>query len=189
MYFGKEGDQAAHAWEEASSQIEKLHGRILNVGAGDGLSTLYLQNLERVREVVSLDLLPVNQVHHFGSFIVNVQEGDWYWGDVQNLPFQDKEFDCAVCWAMLQHVRRPEKALRELARVTTTLVSIFLHFRKGGSFDIGEVELGCSKVPLRVWCLWDPEELVDNARLQGLDLVDLFVNSQGGIHGLFRPTD
>jgi len=37
--------------------------------------------------------------------------------DVEQLPFQSGVFDCAECDAVLEHVRRPERAMREIERV------------------------------------------------------------------------
>lgn len=38
--------------------------------------------------------------------------------DVESLPFEDDYFDCVYSFALLEHVENPEKAVRELARVT-----------------------------------------------------------------------
>jgi len=37
--------------------------------------------------------------------------------DVQALPFKDNYFDAVVCFDLIEHVRYPQKALREIARV------------------------------------------------------------------------
>lgn len=40
--------------------------------------------------------------------------------DVEELPFDDNSFDLVCSFAVLEHVRRPDRAVRELARVTRT---------------------------------------------------------------------
>lgn len=45
-------------------------------------------------------------------------------GDVQDLPFEDGEFDCAVAAWMLYHVPDLDRALSELARVAPRLVAV-----------------------------------------------------------------
>ena len=39
-------------------------------------------------------------------------------GDVCNTPFADGEFDVATCHSLLMHLKNPEEAVREMARVT-----------------------------------------------------------------------
>jgi SAM-dependent methyltransferase len=39
-------------------------------------------------------------------------------GDVQFLPFRNKAFDTTICEEVLEHVRNPTKALREIRRVS-----------------------------------------------------------------------
>lgn len=38
-------------------------------------------------------------------------------GDVQNLPLEDESLDAVICKAVLEHVPRPRKAVREIYRV------------------------------------------------------------------------
>jgi ubiquinone/menaquinone biosynthesis C-methylase UbiE len=39
-------------------------------------------------------------------------------GSVMSIPFPDKSFDTVVCTHTLEHIRNPEKALKELRRIT-----------------------------------------------------------------------
>jgi len=84
--------------------------RVLEVGCGMG------QFAERVAretgaEVVATDLSP-RMVELAASRGLDARLAD-----VQALPFEDGEFDCAVANAMLYHVDDLERALGELARV------------------------------------------------------------------------
>ncbi len=38
-------------------------------------------------------------------------------GDLRELPFEDRSFDLVVCFEVIEHLERPDDALRELARV------------------------------------------------------------------------
>jgi SAM-dependent methyltransferase len=84
--------------------------RVLEVGCGMG------NFAERVArdtsaEVVATDLSP-------RMVEVACERGlDARVADVQELPFEDGEFDCAVANAMLYHVEDLDRALSELARV------------------------------------------------------------------------
>ena len=42
--------------------------------------------------------------------------------DAHNLPFKDKSFDIAVCFEVLEHCKRPELVLQEIARCTKNIL-------------------------------------------------------------------
>jgi len=84
--------------------------RYLEVGCGPGdMAARVLQELGA--EVVALDLSP-RMVH-----LTRERGVDARVGDVQELPFEDASFDCAVAAWMLYHVPDLERGLAELARV------------------------------------------------------------------------
>jgi SAM-dependent methyltransferase len=84
--------------------------RVLEVGCGMGNFAERLAH-ETSAEVVATDLSPrmVELARERGL--------DARVADVQELPFDDGEFDCAVANAMLYHVEDLDRALSELARV------------------------------------------------------------------------
>jgi 2-polyprenyl-3-methyl-5-hydroxy-6-metoxy-1,4-benzoquinol methylase len=45
-------------------------------------------------------------------------QAQWTCGDANNLPFSDKSFDLILCAEVLEHLPHPERALREMARVS-----------------------------------------------------------------------
>jgi SAM-dependent methyltransferase len=60
--------------------------------------------------------------HKFGPNWVSVDKYDTRASidrhdDVEDLKFADASFHAAVCWSVLEHVRRPQKAISELYRV------------------------------------------------------------------------
>ena len=84
--------------------------RLLEVGCGMGEFAERLTR-ESGAAVVATDLSPrMVELTAHGGVEARV-------ADVQALPFDDGEFDCAVAIAMLYHVDDLDRALRELARV------------------------------------------------------------------------
>jgi SAM-dependent methyltransferase len=68
-------------------------------------------------------------------------------GSIYSLPFPDASFDVAYAHTVLQHVREPVRALRELRRV----------LKPGGVVGIREEDWGT--------CVWEPgDALLDRAR-------------------------
>ena len=97
--------------------------RVLEVGSGTGeLAERMTRELEA--EVVALDQSE-RMVELTRARGVNARLGD-----VQRLPFEDGEFDCAVAAWMLYHVPDVDRGLAELARVLRTggrLVAVTNH--------------------------------------------------------------
>jgi ubiquinone/menaquinone biosynthesis C-methylase UbiE len=89
--------------------------RVLDAGAGTGALAFALAPL--VREVVAVDLVPelLAEARKRGAEFPNVTFVE---GDVTQLPEELGEFDLAASLRTLHHVRRPELAVAELARVT-----------------------------------------------------------------------
>jgi SAM-dependent methyltransferase len=84
--------------------------RVLEVGGGEG------ELAERIVRELGAELVGVDQSER----MVEIQRAkgiDARVGDVQELPFEDGEFDVAVAAWMLYHVADLDRALGELARV------------------------------------------------------------------------
>jgi SAM-dependent methyltransferase len=115
---GLEGRRAAYRYAEGPNAPELAFAavaevappRVLEVGPGPGeLSARVAAELGA--EVVAVDISPR---------MVELARGrgvDARVGDVQQLPFGDREFDCAIAVWMLYHVPDVDRALGELARV------------------------------------------------------------------------
>jgi ubiquinone/menaquinone biosynthesis C-methylase UbiE len=94
---------------------------VLDVGCGTGLITRKI----RSNHIAALDMnewaLQRAKLHTSGkiSFIP---------GDAENLPFPADNFDVVICTEVLEHLVRPDLALREIYRVL-----------KPGSFFVGSV--------------------------------------------------
>ena len=89
--------------------LEVRPRRVLEVGCGPGEASE--QIAAGGAEVVAVDISPrmVELARERGV--------DARLGDVQELPFDDASFDCALAAWMLYHVPDPERAVAELARV------------------------------------------------------------------------
>ncbi len=97
-------DMAFNAIAEASPE------RYLEVGCGEGELAARVQR-ELGSKVVALD-----QSERMVE-LTRVRGVQTVAGDVQALPFEDEEFDCAAAAWMLYHVTDVDRALGELARV------------------------------------------------------------------------
>jgi len=89
---------------------ETQPSRILEVGSGEG------ELAERMQRELPAEVIALDQSER----MVELTRGrgvDAMVGDVQELPFADGEFDCAVAAWMLFHVANVDRALAELARV------------------------------------------------------------------------
>jgi SAM-dependent methyltransferase len=89
--------------------------RALDAGAGTGALAFALA--PQVREVVAVDVVPelLAEARKRASDFPNVRFVE---GDVTHLPEELGEFDLVGSLRTLHHVRRPELAFAELARVT-----------------------------------------------------------------------
>jgi len=94
--------------------------RFLEVGCGQG------ELSARVQEELGAEVIAIDQSDRMVE-LTTARGVDARVGDVQDLPFGDGEFDCAVAAWMLYHVADVERALDELARVLRpggTLVAV-----------------------------------------------------------------
>ena len=115
---GLEGRRAAYRFAEGPDARELVFEaveefaprRMLEVGCGPGELSARVQE-ELGADVVALDISPRMAELARGRGV------DARVGDVQDLPFADGEFDCAVAAWMLYHVPDVGRALDELARV------------------------------------------------------------------------
>jgi SAM-dependent methyltransferase len=81
-----------------------LSDLVLDIGSGDN---------PHPRADVILDLSQSDE-HRWAALRLDSR---LVFGDVENLPFRNKEFDVALCFHVLEHVRDPVRAVREIQRV------------------------------------------------------------------------
>ncbi len=115
---GLEGRRAAYRHAEGTDAVETAFAAvaevaprsILEAGSGPGMLAARMA-AEFGAAVVALDV-SARMVE-----LARERGVDARLGDVQDLPFDDAEFDCAVAAWMLYHVADVDRALAELARV------------------------------------------------------------------------
>lgn len=84
--------------------------RVLEVGCGQGWLS------ERIQRELGCDVVAIDQSEHMVE-LTRSRGIECLVGDVEELPFEDGAFDCAVAAWMLYHARDLDRALAELARV------------------------------------------------------------------------
>ncbi|MEQ8972142.1 MAG: class I SAM-dependent methyltransferase [Coleofasciculus sp. C1-SOL-03] len=94
---------------------------VLDVGAGTGRTFLWLKN--RFPDLVVKGIEPVAALREQG-YKKGIPPEDLIDGDAYHLPFPENSFDLVCEFAVLHHVREPEKMIREMSRVASKMVSI-----------------------------------------------------------------
>jgi SAM-dependent methyltransferase len=84
--------------------------RVLEVGPGRG------ELAERIRHVLGAEVVALDQSERMVA-LTRARGVEAIVGDVQELPFPDGHFDCALAAWMLYHVPDVDRAVRELRRV------------------------------------------------------------------------
>jgi SAM-dependent methyltransferase len=145
--------EGTNAFDVALEAVRRVKpGRVLEVGCGMGDFAERLAH-ELGAEVVATDL-SARMVELSGARGLDARVAD-----VQDLPFADGEFGCAVANWMLYHVPDLDRALRELARVLVprgTLVATTI-----GAEHMADVwQLVGFGVPLREFSRESGEELL-----------------------------
>lgn len=99
------------------AQFEKWAGKkILEVGYGVGSDLL--QFARTGAQVVGIDFSPKSaflaklRLHAYNCY------GDVLVADAENLPFEGGKFELIYSWGVLHHTPNPERAIREIYRVT-----------------------------------------------------------------------
>ena len=108
VYEGSEGGDAREIVFEAVAECEPR--RVFEIGCGPG------ELSERIARELGADVVAVDISPRMVD-LARARGVDARVGDVQQLPFEDGEFDCAVAAWMLFHVPDLDLGVRELARV------------------------------------------------------------------------
>ena len=107
--------------------------RLLDVGCGPGSITRGLAERLAPGQVTGLDLAPeVLATARQDAVTRGLANLQYQQGSVYNLPFSDASFDVVFAHQVLQHLREPGAALREMRRVVRT----------GGLIGVRDVDWG-----------------------------------------------
>jgi ubiquinone/menaquinone biosynthesis C-methylase UbiE len=132
--------------EQRSADLEQRLRRLLGpftgteavLDAGCGTGSVAFALAPYVAEVVGIDVRAdyLEAAHAAAPANVRFEEGD-----VMNIPFGYAEFDLVCCHRVLHHVRRPELAVSELARVARSGDKIFIADQLGSVDPLLSLEM------------------------------------------------
>lgn len=100
---------------EVARVSERVSGKILDIGSADGMFTSVIAKKTKAKQVIGIDVLKTS-----------VDWANTHWkksnmkfkvGDAHKLKFPAYTFDAAFALEVLEHVYKPEVALREIKRV------------------------------------------------------------------------
>jgi len=101
---------------EVGNVIEKVDGKILDIGSADGMFTQVIAKRSNAKEVIGLDVLKTSvdwANKHWKKTKTRFEVGDAH--DLKK--FKTGTFDAAFALEVLEHVHNPELALREIKRI------------------------------------------------------------------------
>lgn len=107
-YRDAEGDDPRELAFRAVAEVESAH--VLEVGCGPG------ELAERIGRELGAAVVAIDQSERMVQ-LASARGVDARVGDVQDLPFADDSFDCAVAAWMLYHLPDLDRGLAELRRV------------------------------------------------------------------------
>ena len=163
--------RAADLTDRVRRLLGPFTGSEAALDAGCGIGALAFALAPFVAEVVGVD---TNAEYLEAGREVAPANVRFAEGDVMSLPFDYAAFDIACCHRVLHHVRRPELAVSELARVTRPGGKVFIADQLGSIDPMRSLELD------RFERLRDPthQRLLPDADVRGfLDANDLVLLS------------
>ena len=102
----------------AARVLETAPGSFLDAGCGEGFVSQYLLERSPGLEITGFDWNPESVAVASAK---NPTE-TYTVADITRLPFPDNSFDISGCFEVMEHLRTPQAALRELVRVSRTAV-------------------------------------------------------------------
>lgn len=87
---------------------------VLDAGCGEGMVLSFLEKDLKDKKVYAVDF----DAEEVESAKINLPHVACAKGDIYNLAFADKSFDLVMCTEVLEHLERPQDALKELRRVS-----------------------------------------------------------------------
>ena len=102
------------------SSFESKAPRILDAGCGEGFIDALLVEKFTCVNIVGLEFTneAIRIARQMNPSVEYIQ------GDIAQMPFQDNSFDIVICTEVLEHLEKPESALKELIRVAKKFLFI-----------------------------------------------------------------
>jgi ubiquinone/menaquinone biosynthesis C-methylase UbiE len=133
-----QAERAEQLAERVRHLLSPFEGNEIALDAGCGTGSLAFALASFVAEVVGVDTNVEYLEAGRAAAPSNVRLVE---GDVTALPFGYAEFDLACCHRVLHHVRRPELAVSELARVTKPGGRMLIADQLGSNDPLKSLEL------------------------------------------------
>lgn len=156
-----------------------LHGRILDVGAGEGITDLGLFMRYRPQELVAMDIVDYLKdlprvSRENGLPLESLPDGfTFVQGSCENIPYADASFDVVISWGSVEHIAGGyRRALDEIWRVLKPgglfFVNPGLYYSSYGSHlgefsDEPHLHLKISEEQLRELVMNTPPRIMDRA--------------------------
>ena len=158
-FYTKSGDDIDQERFSALSQVVKEGDKVLDVGGGSGELLDFIGNkAERTLfDISSEGLKKAKRLKRTEHTKV---------GSIYNLPYEDNSFDVVLCAETLEHLERPEDAIKELVRVAKRHISISVPY-------LDKIKDAC-----HIW-EYEPSDLITLLEPHGH--LKLFSTSQGMI--------
>ena len=113
--------------------------RVLDAGSGDGINLVGLESiLSNLNQNVNLHAVDLSMLR-VARVLEHIKKINAFVAPLYSLPFEDSYFDFVLCNHVLEHLDRPDIALKELFRV----------MRPGGMIIIGVPNEGCFMANMR----------------------------------------
>lgn len=101
-----------------SELLYKPIDSVIEIGVGEGFFLSEFLNLTKAKIAVGTDIsMPLLKIAQ-----LNNPKLDFYRADSKALPFKKKEFDLALLVDVLEHVKKPEKSLKEASRIASRVL-------------------------------------------------------------------
>lgn len=136
---------------------------ILDVGCGEGL---VMKKIREKYDDINITGLDISKENLDVSKILN-PDAKLVLGDIYSLPFENDSFDLVVCTEVLEHLKEPNTALKEVRRVSN--LNLVISVPNEPFFRIGNIlkfsylkELGNTPGHLQNWNKNEFENLIKN---------------------------
>lgn len=103
-------------FEEVEKLIEKIDGKVLDIGSADGVFSRVILHKTKAKKLVGIDVLK-KSVDWANKHWKKNKKMAFKVGNAHDLEFKNDEFDAVFAMEVIEHVHDPVKVLEEIKRV------------------------------------------------------------------------